>query len=240
MTLDPNFYQPPTQERDQVLGAYIDAWDRLEKIAQLTMWAFVKTEREIFEALMGFNREANRFREVMLALGKMRLSEDEFRCLDRLCTRYDRMARWRNRIVHGHWEAQFLLGDPIVTRWKRIYPSLDPDTRRTFHLHGVDAKVAANHVFDLARIRVLTLVIEKVIKAWSDFLPPIFARAFPEGPPSISGVPRFRFGDPTLYPTVRPPTNSEDELVPPEPSQAIAIAPLAPPKRARLPPAPLT
>ena len=101
---------PTPEERDRVLGEFVDAWDTLDQHVQQVFSALLGAPYDISKLVLGLSRENNRFKQMLLILGKLRLGDKDFTTLDRLCARYDRMAAKRNRIIHGHWYC--VLGQP--------------------------------------------------------------------------------------------------------------------------------
>lgn len=178
---------PPPDERDRVLGKFVHQWDALDAHVKLVFGALLGTPHEISKIVLGLSRETNRLREMLLRLGKVRLSDRELTTLDRLCGRYDSIATRRNRIVHGQWYAigsPNFRGDPAYgMKWVRFYDPIDqeifwmimqPDKGGRDH-----ARARARFTFDLPRISELTEVCRNITIDWNEFSNSLRTRAFP-------------------------------------------------------------
>lgn len=181
---------PPPEERDRTLGAFIDAWDSLDQHAKQVFSALLGVPNEIAKIVFGLSWESNRFRQMLSILGKARLQDVDVRALNSLGSRLDKMATWRNRIVHGHWYA--IQGHPTFRGdrdygaiWVRIYDPVDSDD---FYLvmtpdkgDQKHAKARAKFGFDVPRIQQLTCVCKHITFDWNEFSKKLRTRALPGG-----------------------------------------------------------
>lgn len=160
--------------RDVGMGQFMDAWSVLERQAQDVFWALLGTPHVVAQTIMGGMFEASRFKEVMFALGKLKLGPKRLLTLERLCSRMDGQTKWRNRIVHGKWSwvqnvKSVENAAPIVTgKWVRVYSPIDPDIRQKIGALGQD-KITASHHFDVERIATITKVVCNVSKDFRAF-----------------------------------------------------------------------
>jgi hypothetical protein len=98
-------------------------------------------------------------RDIASALGRQRLSDDEFGLLAALLDRVKTAAAIRNRIVHGNWQIKIRISrhqngteTGRSATWFRFYEPADPDELQRMFGPGRDRSLLAAHQFSLGDI----------------------------------------------------------------------------------------
>ena len=154
--------QPPLPECDRQLGLYMRAHNEIEKGM---LFAFERLlDANLTAAMIVFHSSASAatIREVMIALGRNRLSTREFEKLQKLLLRVKTQATIRNRIVHGTWMMNVKVhrrNDGTEAKrtntWLRWYQPSDPEILSKMHGPPRNAKLRADYEFSVQRIEQL-------------------------------------------------------------------------------------
>lgn len=147
----------PVDDRDRVLGAYMESWSAVEKQLLMVTWILLRSgfgeARVVFTAISG-NAQ---LRDLLLALAEINLTEDECAEFERIMDKLKWLATKRNRIVHGEWIAHMdsQSAPTRISHWMRHY---HPSSYGAFMgaLTGDNQKAAANFSFTLPKIQELT------------------------------------------------------------------------------------
>lgn len=181
---------PPTDERDRIFGAMMDAWSSLEGLLRMLFWILLGSPMNVAFVLFASGFEIGRLREVLIGMGRFRLTEDEQKALENLCERLGRQAKWRNRIVHGSWTHLVTIKDGpsqgtslVIEEWMRVYKPTDPHIEQKLLKEPANQKVQADYHFKLPRIVQITADIHKLREDFSQFYESVMKRLYPQGPP---------------------------------------------------------
>jgi len=160
MSLDPiklpERHENTPADCDMVLGQYMRAWNQLElatfDLFQRLLDANIVTASIIFDA--GIDQRT--MRSILDALGKQRLRKTDYAALARLLRRMKDAASIRNRLVHGTWQLNLVMGDkPLQSEraeWVRFYRPTDPEAYHQIAGKRPNQKLLAVHQFKLERI----------------------------------------------------------------------------------------
>lgn len=131
------------------------AWDQTEMAVSGLFTKLLDTG--VTAGFVVFNiLDARTSREVIHALGRLRLSDTEFTGLEALLKRLATAATTRNRIIHGHWQLTVRIthrddGSEArrSARWFRFYQPSDPGELHRMHGKGKDRALLEAHRFSL-------------------------------------------------------------------------------------------
>jgi hypothetical protein len=157
----------PTEERDTTMGAFIDAWSQLEQSLRGLIQSLSGATGLAAVSIAAAIPDNGRMRELLLALGALRLQGTDQKALEGLCERFRVANTFRNSIIHGRWIVTL---DARETRkhphkWARVYVMIDhiKEFRAVLDPSNPDHK---KHVFDVNRIKERT---SKALKLCDDF-----------------------------------------------------------------------
>lgn len=148
---------PPTLQRDLALGRFMDAWSQLESMLRELLHVLSHAPREAAWSIAAAIPDLGRMRELLEALGRLYLSEDDQKELADIL-QYLRVSNgYRNAIVHGQWgltnNRSRAAIDGVIHdfMWIRIYVVIDK--RREFGAAlGLDTKTEKQYVFTVKKL----------------------------------------------------------------------------------------
>ncbi len=121
-----------TGECDLALGSYMRGWDRLDMALFFLFHKLLGTYIPTANVIYHSGIDPRRMREIIKALGKLRLSGNDNRDLTDLLDRAKKATSKRNHIIHGSWMLDVEMRGPKgqtkahSTRWVRHYQPSDP------------------------------------------------------------------------------------------------------------------
>lgn len=150
----------PAEERDKVMGAFIEFWDSLEERLHFLFHNLAKTPLEVSNTLISTFNGTKQLSDAIrgLAEGNQNVNQER---LASLMNRVKTIATKRNRIVHGHWVMhlrystfegpQGVVLRPTGGEWVRVYQPISPNERNNLSM-ALEQKIDAKYKFDLPRI----------------------------------------------------------------------------------------
>lgn len=124
----------PVTERDQALGSFMDAWGHLEQALLVLFWELLDSDYDKAAAIYLNASNFKQQREIISSISEVVCDQEEQRQIRTLLERCGRFATKRNRIVHGAWIPNSLIGadklgrpEVLKTDWKRtvMHPSAE-------------------------------------------------------------------------------------------------------------------
>jgi len=121
------------------------------------LWTLLETDFYAARAVFA-NGSAQQTRDLITALGAMRLNAGEQKQLKLLCNRLKGATTKRNRIVHGYWrpDLAFKNGEWDFRGWLRVSLPSDQTVEQALQDRARNQKVAANFSFTEKTIAQIT------------------------------------------------------------------------------------
>lgn len=148
---------PPTDPRDVALGAFMGEWSDLEGVLEVLLWRLMGSPLDVARAVFASGIGIAQLKDLLIALGRLRLKEAEQADLARLAERLKRLNTKRNRIVHARWiivaaKGSQKSGAPKMTEhWLRAYLPPDPEIIQRM-MDPLNQKESAAYTFKLSAI----------------------------------------------------------------------------------------
>lgn len=148
---------PPEDQRDLSLGRFMDAWSDVEQQLRFLLQQLSGTDGAIAYAISAAVPDLGRMRDLLKAIGSIRLQGSDLAELDNICSDVQRQAQHRNTIVHGRWgltnnvEQTPILGVIHDLKWVRVYNVVDQSIELQAVL-GKNEKAQRRYVFSVARL----------------------------------------------------------------------------------------
>jgi hypothetical protein len=183
-------YQIPTlpqEQRDLTLGRYMDAWSRMEGFVRLIFRDLLDTDWEVATAVFA-SMGTKQMKDVLLALGSIRLTPDGAKRLVNLGERLAKLNTKRNNIVHGTWVVNVLMNDApegrtsIVTTWVRTYTPVQHELAVFAGRYDMP-KIGEKSAFTLSQLHTATKHVEALMGDLSQFFGDIPSLRKPPMPP---------------------------------------------------------
>lgn len=158
----------PTEERDRVLGAYMDAFSNLEGSVDRLIQALLGTDWEAARALSSVLYSQQRIKLVE-ALAAVRVPDKIAKKIANQCVRLSKRNMRRNHIVHGSWLEYVTIDDDHYTQeWIRTYTPSDPSLAAIHDL--TDSRLLGTYSFTIAALTKATIHVQEM----HDALSPLF------------------------------------------------------------------
>lgn len=199
----------PHDERDRILGAFLNVWSGLEIALINVLWTLLETDFHAARAVYLNASGPQQVRDLLLALATLRLLPEERKKLKQLCDRIKASGTKRNRIVHASWHAITKLNDEKsgidVIGWERRSLPADAAVEEALRDPVKNQKEAANHQFSLAKIVAVSRDILHLTEDVHELNEAVKARVVPEGLPILSPHSKPRaWTEPRHSPTPKP------------------------------------
>jgi hypothetical protein len=151
----------PSEERDKVMGMFIECWDALETSLHHVFRLLARTPYDVTNVLISSFNGTKQIADAAYALAELVLQPDDLKAVDKLLDRVRSVATQRNRIVHGHWVMGLhyesiegphgVVFRPNGGDWERVYQPVSPTERQSLAVHD-QQKVASKYRFSLDRL----------------------------------------------------------------------------------------
>lgn len=171
----------PTEERDQILGKYMDAFSRMEFMVNQTIQALLGSDWEAGRALFAVLYSKQRI-DLLESLAWIRLPKETAERVSKVCGKLARRNMRRNHIIHGAWQHTVTVSDDgHVSEWVRNYVPTNPDLA-AIHKYD-DPKLLGTYTFNLPALERATDHVQEVIEILSQLLGDIHTRLAPPSAP---------------------------------------------------------
>lgn len=146
---------PDMTKEDECLGRFLRNWGKLEHtLGNLFITLLGGDPRRARTLLISLSGKS--LRDAIEDLATVALDAAEQNTLRRLLTRFSKVSKWRNNIVHGYWIGEILVwnskgGDlSIKLEVMREYPVLGDDANSL--ANPLNQSVRARHLFRTKKI----------------------------------------------------------------------------------------
>ena len=162
----------PSEDRDRVMGMFIECWDALETSLHHLFRLLARTPYDVTNVLISSYNGTKQIADAAYALAELALKSDDLNVLEKLLARVKNTATHRNRVVHGRWvmgvEYESVEGpNGVVLRliggnWERVYQPISPTERQSLIVND-HQKVAAKYRFNLDRLMEISQTLLAVV-----------------------------------------------------------------------------
>ena len=168
----------PSEERDKVMGLFIECWDALETSLHHIFRLLANTPFDVTNVLLSSYNGTKQIADATYAFGELALQADDLKSLSNLLDRVRSIATQRNRIVHGHWVMGLkyesvegphgIVFRPSSGDWERVYQPVSPTERHSLAVKD-KPKVDAKYRFSLDRFVQVSLALTILVDDLSAF-----------------------------------------------------------------------
>jgi hypothetical protein len=179
---------PAWNDRDNVMGQFMDAWSGLEGQLFFLFRVLVGTDSQTARAIFATGIQNRDLRDLLMGLGTIKLSHTEQCALRALCGRLAGAATKRNRIVHGGWvwETEIFPDhgqNKMKSEWVRFYHPINPALMKEIMGMKRNQKVRDAHRFSIHKIADARQQIVSLSKEFGEFTSLVMKRLYPQGLP---------------------------------------------------------
>ncbi len=170
---------PPSDDRDIALGQFMYEWGKLEMQLLLLFHILTGTTLQIASTIFSTGFQSVNLADLFIALGQIRLVEQEQQKLKNLCKRYRNAAGKRNKIVHGTWYIEPDPDSPKLSQWTRIYSPTNPTIQeKIFNKHN--QKVRSTYRYTLPQLQTASNQIKTLSSDMHEFSGLIWHQLYPD------------------------------------------------------------
>ena len=151
----------PSEERDKIMGLFIECWDALESGLHHIFHLLAQTPYEVTNTLISSYNGTKQIADATYALAERAIESEDLKALDNLLDRVRSVASQRNRIIHGNWVMtldyetvegpQGVVFRPTGGHWERVYQPISPSERESL-MKRDEQKIDAKYRFNLDRL----------------------------------------------------------------------------------------
>ncbi|NOX81725.1 MAG: hypothetical protein GXP06_01790 [Alphaproteobacteria bacterium] len=186
---DHTLYIPPQfiADRDQVLGWFMGVWSGLEQTLLVAVHSLLDGPYSKAGVVFSNCNGVAQISELLNGLGELVLTKSEIDQLHGLTERLRRQNTKRNRIVHGAWVPEMVIGGDAKGRpelksvtWVRIYSPTSPSEKaKTLSKNSKKSKL--KYDFTVSDVKEVGQTVEKLRNDFNNFTASIQKRLHPEG-----------------------------------------------------------
>jgi hypothetical protein len=167
-----NSPEPPDEECDRILGAYLRAWNQIEHALEALFTKLVDNQAASYIVFHGVN-DVGALRRIIEALAKARLKTRDQKTTATLMEQVENATRRRNRLVHGQWMMMISIHRDKAgierartAKWVRAYIPVDLELWAEMQKN---AKVRQQHQYNVQQIANITDETRKLARKISAF-----------------------------------------------------------------------